>query len=71
MAEHDANHSMWKWEYIPWMKDAPVVLGYQNRNQIEAENEEKITEEIRSKPPLSRYLLRMAQKYRKAKQLAI
>lgn len=70
MAEHDANHIMWKWEYIPWLKNAPIQFGEKNRNQIEAENEEKITREIESKSPLSRFLLRMAQKYRKVKLLS-
>lgn len=71
MAEYDANHSMWKWEYIPWLENAPLMLGDKNRNHIEAENEEKITKEIENKPFLFRYLLMMAQKYRKVKQLTI
>jgi hypothetical protein len=70
MAEHDANHSLWKWEYIPWLDNAPIEFGHKNRNQIEAENEGIITREIENKPPLSRYILRMAQKYRKVKQLS-
>lgn len=70
MAEHDANHSMWKWEYIPWLKSAPIELGCKNRNQIEAENEEEINEEIKNKPFLSQYILRIARKYRKVKQLS-
>jgi hypothetical protein len=71
MAEFDANYSIWKWEYIPWLNNAPVELGYKNRNHIEAEIEENITKEIESKSFLSRYLLRMVQKYRKVKQMAI
>ena len=69
MAEFDANHNIWKWEYIPWLVNAPVKFGEKNRNNIEAEIEEKITKEIESKNFLSRLLLRMAQKYRKVKQL--
>jgi len=71
MAEFDANHSIWKWEYIPWLDNAPVELGHKNRNHIEAEVEEEITKEIESKPFLSQYILKIAQKYRKVKQLSI
>ena len=26
MAEYDTNDRIWKWEYIPWLNDAPVKL---------------------------------------------
>ena len=29
MSEHDNNHDIWKWEYIPWVKKAPIKLGLQ------------------------------------------
>ncbi len=35
MAEFDCNHEMWKWEYIPWLKDSPVRLGHKSRKEIE------------------------------------
>jgi hypothetical protein len=35
MAEHDANNRIWKWEYIPWIEDAPIKLGSKNRREIE------------------------------------
>lgn len=35
MAEFDCNHEMWKWEYIPWLKDSPVKLGDMSRKDIE------------------------------------
>lgn len=35
MAELDCNHEMWKWEYIPWLKDSPVKLGDMSRIDIE------------------------------------
>ncbi len=35
MAEHDANERIWKWEYIPWLEDAPVKLGTKTRKEIE------------------------------------
>jgi hypothetical protein len=35
MAEHDANNRIWKWEYIPWIEDAPVKLGSKTRKEIE------------------------------------
>lgn len=37
MAEHDANHRLWKWEYIPWMKDAPVKFENKTREEIDKE----------------------------------
>ena len=35
MAEHDANHRIWKLEYVPWLEDAPVKLGEKSRDQID------------------------------------
>jgi hypothetical protein len=35
MAEHDANNRIWKWEYIPWLEDAPIKLGSKTRREIE------------------------------------
>lgn len=35
MAEHDTNDKIWKWEYIPWLNDAPIKLGSMTRNEIE------------------------------------
>ena len=35
MAEHDTNGRIWKWEYIPWLKDAPIKLGSKTRKEIE------------------------------------
>ena len=35
MAEHDTNHRIWKWEYVPWMKNAPIKLGNKTRKEIE------------------------------------
>ncbi|MEP0825172.1 MAG: hypothetical protein HRF40_06780 [Nitrososphaera sp.] len=37
MSEHDNNHGLWKWEYIPWIKKAPIKLGNKSRKQIDAE----------------------------------
>ena len=34
MAEHDANNRIWKWEYIPWIEDAPIKLGSKTRREI-------------------------------------
>jgi hypothetical protein len=34
MSEHDNNHDLWKWEYIPWVKKAPVILGVGSRKDI-------------------------------------
>ncbi len=35
MSEHDNNHDIWKWEYIPWVKKAPIKLGLKSRKDIE------------------------------------
>ena len=35
MAEYDTNNRIWKWEYIPWLKDAPIKLGSKTRKEIE------------------------------------
>ena len=35
MAEHDTNDRIWKWEYIPWLNDAPIKLGSKTRREIE------------------------------------
>jgi hypothetical protein len=35
LAPHDNNHDMWKWEYIPWSKDIPIVLGKKSREEVE------------------------------------
>lgn len=35
MAEYDNNDKIWKWEYIPWLNDAPVKIGSKSRREIE------------------------------------
>ena len=35
MAEHDNNHMIWKFEYIPWLEDAPVKMGQERKDQID------------------------------------
>ncbi len=35
MAEHDTNPRIWKFEYVPWLEDAPVKLGTKTRREIE------------------------------------
>lgn len=37
MAEHDANHVLWKWEYVPGVPDSPLRLGTKSREDIDAE----------------------------------
>ena len=37
MAEHDANRTLWKWEYLPGAIDSPVHLGRKSRNEIDKE----------------------------------
>ena len=36
MGPHDNNHQLWKWEYVPWVKRAPIVLGNKSRLQIDS-----------------------------------
>ena len=35
MAEHDANRTLWKWEYVPGVMDSPVSLGSKTRKEID------------------------------------
>lgn len=35
MAEHDTNHHIWKWEYVPWLNNAPIRFGSKTRKEIE------------------------------------
>lgn len=35
MAESDNNHNLWKWEYIAWEENAPILYGELSRNQVE------------------------------------
>jgi hypothetical protein len=35
MAEEDNNTTLWKWEYVPWEADSPIVYGKKSRKQIE------------------------------------
>jgi len=35
MGEHDNNHDIWKWEYVPWIKKAPIKLGFKSRKDID------------------------------------
>jgi len=37
MAEHDANQTLWKWEYVPGVMDSPVSLGSKSRAQVDSE----------------------------------
>jgi hypothetical protein len=35
MAEEDNNTTLWKWEFVPWEADSPIVYGKKSRKQIE------------------------------------
>jgi hypothetical protein len=37
LAGHDTNRRIWKWEYIPWLKDAPIIYGKKTREEINSE----------------------------------
>jgi hypothetical protein len=41
MAEHDANRTLWKWEYVPGVMDSPISLGSKRRAEIEKKYTEK------------------------------
>jgi hypothetical protein len=36
MAEHDNNHNLWKWEYIPFLNKAPIKFGTKSRRRIDS-----------------------------------
>ncbi|WP_148702721.1 hypothetical protein [Nitrosopumilus piranensis] len=35
MAEHDTNPQFWKWEYVGWEKDTPLVIGGGTRDAVD------------------------------------
>ena len=35
MAEHDTNHRLWKWEYVPWIENSPIKLGTKTRKELD------------------------------------
>ena len=35
MAEHDTNCRLWKWEYVAWEKNSPIVYGEKSRQEID------------------------------------
>jgi hypothetical protein len=41
MAENDANHRLWKFEYIPWLENSAIVFGEKTRNEVEKQIKEK------------------------------
>ena len=45
MSNHDTNHRLWKWEYIPWEDNGPVILGIKSRKEIESANWEIYSED--------------------------
>jgi hypothetical protein len=38
MSYRETNHRLWKWEYIPWEDNGPVVLGAKSREELESAN---------------------------------
>jgi hypothetical protein len=46
MAEKDNNHDLWKWEYVPFVKDSPIEFGTLGRKCLEEEIR-KVSEEDR------------------------
>ena len=45
MSYHDTNHRLWKWEYIPWENNGPVILGTKSREEIESSKWEIYSED--------------------------
>ena len=37
LAGHDSNRRIWKWEYIPWLKETPIIYGKKTREEINSE----------------------------------
>ena len=42
VVEDDANSRLWKWEYVSWENDGPVVSGSKSRKDIESEFKPKL-----------------------------
>jgi hypothetical protein len=36
VAEYDNNHQLWKWEYVPWLKKAPIIVGKMSREVLDS-----------------------------------
>lgn len=45
MSYSDTNYRLWKWEYIPWDDDGPVILGIKSREELESANWEIYSKE--------------------------
>jgi hypothetical protein len=45
MSYHDTNHRLWKWEYVPWEDNGPVILGIKSREEIESAHWEIYSED--------------------------
>ena len=43
MAEHDTNHRLWKWEYVAWGKNSPILYGEKSRQEIDRAFKPKLT----------------------------
>ena len=37
MAEYDNNHQIWKWEYVPWVRKAPIKFEKKSRKELDSE----------------------------------
>lgn len=35
MAEYDTNRHLWKWEYVPWLDNSPVMLGNKSLREVD------------------------------------
>jgi len=46
MAESDNNHEIWKWEYIPFLKDSSIEFGTKSRAEIDQEFNSKMYRNI-------------------------
>ena len=42
MAEFDTNQRLWKWEYVAWEKDSPIIYGTKSRKEIDNSFKPKI-----------------------------
>jgi|SRR5215217_292067 hypothetical protein len=36
MAEYDNNRQIWKWEYVPWVRKAPIKFGKKSRKELDS-----------------------------------
>lgn len=47
LAHRDNNHNLWKWEYVPWETNTPIITGEKSRKKVEDEIKKEAKKEKR------------------------